>query len=469
MSTNPSLAPGFFRVHTAAPASVAEPGNRYLAWYQCIVLSMAVIAIYANLPIYGYVQNPALLPKYTFLLTVLLIAPLVLAHQAAFAEYLMSPFVLWAGTLVAVNLIHLAAWTTDSDLGGVFLVDNVATARAALISTRIQYIVFAMLLGFAVATTPRKSYLYAAVVLMVLLPCAVLLDFISPGLFYAIDTDGAVLGRAAATFINPTMAGEALLHVFLLGCAVTAKKYRGPLFLLAGAAILATFSRASIIAWVLILLILVVRRTLPRFMLVAMVVAIALCVLFLGDFQSYLHSRDGFEGASSNIMSRLDFFADYSFDDDSSEERASVARAGWEMFLQNPVFGAGAGATLFWSHRGGTHNQLMLFAAEYGVIGIGMWVWLLLILWRGKFFQERGLQVAMVFLFAFMSMFTHQMLDGSSYWLATFALVSCRFDRSKAAAGLQRRMPIRRRLARQRYRVVGSGDAERLQRINGQP
>jgi hypothetical protein len=32
----------------------------------------------------------------------------------------------------------------------------------------------------------------------------------------------------------------------------------------------------------------------------------------------------------------------------------------------------------------------------------------------------------MVFLFAYMSMFTHQMLDAASYWLMTFALVSTR-------------------------------------------
>jgi hypothetical protein len=32
----------------------------------------------------------------------------------------------------------------------------------------------------------------------------------------------------------------------------------------------------------------------------------------------------------------------------------------------------------------------------------------------------------MVFLFAFMSMFTHQMLDAASYWLATFAAISVR-------------------------------------------
>jgi O-antigen ligase len=310
--------------------------------------------------------------------------------------------------------------------------------------------------GFAVYTAPGKGYLYGAVALSVLLPCAVLLDFAHPELFYSLDTSGAVLGRAAATFINPTMAGEALLLVFLFGGAVTAVKYRGPLFLLTGAAVVATFSRSSIIAWVLLLAILVYRKTLRRGVIVVTLAAICLALLSHGSFENYLSSRDGFEGAASNILSRLDFFSNYSFDDDSSEERASVATAGWELFLQNPVFGAAAGATQFWSHRGGTHNQLLMLAAEYGIFGIGLWVWLLLILWRSRFFEDRGLQIGAVFLFAFMSMFTHQMFDGASYWLATFAMACAR----PAGAGQAIVQRGRRRLQPARMKYVSRGAVE---------
>lgn len=421
MSGKPPIVVQAFRRRNV-PARTAVPGVRpYALWYQCAVLGLAVTVIYANLPIYTYTWRAALAPKYAFFALFMLMAPPLLTRRAALAAYLLSPFALWAGALIVLNLIHLSAWRTAGDL-----VDHGNQLRAALVLTRIQYIVFAAIFGFVVFVTPVRTYLAAAVALMVLLPCAVLADFAQPGLFYPLDTSGAVLGRAAATFINPTMAGEALLLVFLLGCAVVGRRWRGPLFLLAGAAVLATFSRSSIIAWGAILAILVARGSLPRSMAVATLAALAALVLCLGSFESYLHARDGFEGASSNIVSRLEFFSNLNFNDDSSEERASVVKAGWEMFLRNPVFGAGAGATLFWTHRGSTHNQLVMFAAEYGLFGIGMWAWLLAILWRGRFMPERGLQLAMVFLFAFMSMFTHQMLDAASYWLATFALVATR-------------------------------------------
>jgi len=426
MSGKPSMMANVFRVRATPAAALAPDLHSGLLRYQCAVLGLALCAIYANAPIYLYTQDASLPPKYVYFLLVLLMAPSLLARRSMLVAYLLSPFALWACALVVLNLIHLLTWTAGGQAGGTYLVDQGDQLRAALVLTRIQYIMVAILLGFVVFVTPARTYLYAAAVLMVLLPCAVLLDFAYQDLFYQTDIEGAVLGRAAAVFINPTMAGEALLHVFILGSAVIGLRYRGPLLLLTGAAILATFSRSSIIAWGVILAIMIARGALPRSMAVATAVAIMALALGIGSFESYLQSRDEFEGASSNILSRMGFFSNFSFDDDSSEERASVVKAAWELFLHNPVFGAGAGSTLFWSHRGGTHNQLLMLAAEYGLFGIGLWTWLLVILWRGRFFAERGLQMAMVFLFTWMSMFTHQMLDANTYWMATFALVGTR-------------------------------------------
>lgn len=418
-----------------------EPGatQRLLAGYHTLVLGLACGIVYANLPIYGYVLYPALLPKYLFFALFGLMAPLVLARRQAVGAYLSSPFVAWAALFLVINLIHAAGFSAAGELGGGHMVDDQLEARRALVLTRTQYVIFAIVLGFAVFTSAGKAWLYVTGLLAVLLPCAVLLDFAQPGLLYPMETSGAVLGRAAAMFINPTMAGEALLLVFLLACAVTPHRVRGLLFLLAGAAILASFSRSSIIAWVLLLPLLVYRRTLPGSTLVATALGLGLFVIFLGSFEKYIDSREEFEAASSNILSRLDFFSSFEFKDDSSEERAGVIKAGWELFLQNPVFGAGAGATQFWTHRASTHNQLLLLAAEYGVFGIGLWVWLLAMLWKGRFFEERALRLAVVFLFAFMSMFTHQMLDSATYWLATFALASVPARTAVPAPGQHKR------------------------------
>lgn len=409
---------------SAGPVPLAEAGERFLGWYQPLALGAALFVLYANLPIYAYVLQPALLPKYAFFGILLLLAPVLCLRFHQFGNYARGPFVLWAGLLLLLNLVHLLGLSPSTDLGDLYLVDDQTEARRALVLTRIQYVLFALALGFAGATCRGAAWRRVPVLLSALVPAAVLLDFARPGLLYPTETPGAVLGRAAAMFINPNMAGEAMLLLFLLGCTSVPPRWRGPLFLLCGAAILTTFSRAAILAWGLLLLVLAAHRTLPKSALAGALAALALAAASMGSVEAYLAGRAEFEGASSNLASRLNFFSDVKFDDDSSEERAAVVKAGWQLFTQNPVFGAGAGATAFWSLRASTHNQLLLLAAEYGIFGIWLWCWLLAILWRGRYFEDRLLQLALAGLFAMMSMFTHQMLDSASYWLASFALAS---------------------------------------------
>ena len=406
-----------------APRTPPRIDRRFFVRYHTLLMAIALGAMYANLPVYLYVLDTRLLPKFIYFGIFAFIAPLMIIRWQALCDYLVSPFALWALLLFSLNMIHLAGFPASADFGGAAFMDIHAEARRSLIATRAQYILFALFLGFVAYISPTRMYLRIMFVMMAVVPCAVIVDFADPGLLYPVDLTGAVLGRAAAMFINPNLAGEAILHIVVLGFAVLARRYRMPLFLLAGVAILTTFSRAAIIAWIALLGLFIYKRTLPKSAVVSLAIAIAILLVFIGSFETYISSREEFEDAATNILSRLNFFSSFTFDDDSSEERAGVIQAGWELFLQNPLFGSGAGATHFWRHRGSTHNQLLLLAAEYGVLGILLWGWMLIMLCKSSFFSDRGLRYAMAFLFAFMSLFTHQMLDAASYWLATFALV----------------------------------------------
>ena len=406
-----------------APRTPPRIDRRFFVQYHTLLMAIALGAMYANLPVYLYVLDTRLLPKFIYFGIFAFIAPLMIIRWQALCDYLVSPFALWALLLFFLNMIHLAGFPASADVGGAAFMDIHAEARRSLIATRAQYILFALFLGFVAYISPTRMYLRIMFVMMAVVPCAVIVDFADPGLLYPVDLTGAVLGRAAAMFINPNLAGEAILHIVVLGFAVLARRYRMPLFLLAGVAILTTFSRAAIIAWMALLGLFIYKRTLPKSAVVSLAIAIAILLVFIGSFETYISSREEFEDAATNILSRLNFFSSFTFDDDSSEERAGVIQAGWDLFLQNPLFGSGAGATHFWRHRGSTHNQLLLLAAEYGVLGILLWGWMLIMLCKSSFFSDRGLRYAMAFLFAFMSLFTHQMLDAASYWLATFALV----------------------------------------------
>jgi O-antigen ligase len=405
------------------PRTPARTDRRFFVRYHTLLMAIALGAMYANLPIYLYILDARLLPKFIYFGIFGLIAPLMVIRWQAFRDYLVSPFALWALLLFSLNMIHLAGFPASVDVAGAAFMDMQAEARRSMIATRAQYILFALFLGFVAYISPTRMYLRIMFVLMAVVPCAVIVDFANPGLLYPVDLTGAVLGRAAAMFINPNIAGEAILHIVVLGFAVLDRRCRMPVFLLAGVAILTTFSRAAIIAWLVLLGLFIYKKTLPKSAAISLTIAIGILLVFIGSFESYISSREEFEDAATNILSRLNFFSSFTFDDDSSEERAGVIQAGWELFLQNPLFGSGAGATHFWRHRGSTHNQLLLLAAEYGVMGILLWGWMLIMLCKSSFFSDRGLRYAMAFLFAFMSMFTHQMFDAASYWLVTFALV----------------------------------------------
>lgn len=154
---------------------------------------------------------------------------------------------------------------------------------------------------------------------------------------------------------------------------------------------------------------------------------IVLLLLFLpsllGHFETYLSGRQDLSGGVNDILSRLNFLETHDLSDNSALERVKLLENGWALFLQNPIFGAGTGATKFWALSIGTHNQLIMLAAEHGIVGIMLWIFLAVILWKGKYFKEKKFQIAALAIYALFSFFTHNMFD-DLYWLVTFALIS---------------------------------------------
>ena len=392
--------------------SIPQPGPGHLRLYNICALAVVLCLGYLDVPSYVYALNEAFLPKYFFYAFFIAVTPLLVLRSRSLSSYLFSPFSLWAFALIVLNLAHLLDALIDGD-----------QSRVSLIGTRIQYAVLVVLLGFACSTTRPASFERIFPFLAVMIPALVIWDFLSPGVLYPIGTDGSTLGRAAATFINPTRAGEAMLLTFVLAIPVLRPHYRAALLLLLGAGVIVTFSRAAIVGWMLLWAFLLVRKVVPKYTLALPLVALGVLPLLLGSFENYLSGREDLAEGLANIQARLEFFQDQVLDDDSALARAQGLDAGVELFRQNPIFGAGAGATSLWSLGAGTHNLPVMLGAEYGVIGIAVWVWLVVILWRGSHFRDRRLQVAMVAWFVFVSMFTHNPFD-SLYWLLTFAIVA---------------------------------------------
>lgn len=379
--------------------------------YTTSALVIILSLVYLEIPDYIYSTNEGFLPKYFYYAFFVVGAPLLILRFNSLIPYVISPFSLWALGWIVLNIAHLLV-ALDSD-----------QSRADLIGTRIQYAVLAVLLGFACSITRTTSYERIFPFLAVLIPTTLIVDFLHPGVFYALGTEGTVVGRAAATFFNPGLAGEAMLLIFLLATPVVRPRYRPVLLFLVGAGVIVTFSRSAILGWMLLWLFLVLRKAVPRYTLAIALVALLALPMLLAGFESYVSGRGDLSGGLDDILGRLEFFQNQNLDDFSALERAQVLEAGIALFLEHPIFGAGAGATHLWSLRGSTHNQPVMLAAEYGVFGIALWLWLAVILWKGKYFQDRTFQLIPVTGFVFLSMFSHTIFD-YPYWLMTYALIA---------------------------------------------
>jgi O-antigen ligase len=378
--------------------------------YLNTAIALVICFVYLDIPGYIFVLDSAILPKYFYYVLFVIVAPFLLLKFREFILYMASPYALWVFAVIIIYSLDILDGNEAVDV----LIKDVDIS-----------LILSLVFGFTVSIARTESYERLFPLLAAIIPICTLIDFVSPGIFYPIGTELSVLGRASAMYINPTRAGEAILLTCILAIPAMRMEYRMPLLLLAGAGVIVTFSRGPILIWMLFCFFLLISHKIPKSSFIFPIVISAILPLLLVGFKSYLQGRQDLDLGLDNILGRLDFFQTRSLEDDSAQERFEVLEAGWRIFLENPIFGAGTGATTLWSHRSSTHNQFFMVGAEHGIVGIFLWLWLIVIVWRGNYFQDNRFQRAVaagIFLFSF---FNHNMLT-TLYWLISSALVSGR-------------------------------------------
>ncbi|MGD0961490.1 MAG: O-antigen ligase family protein [Methylomonas sp.] len=381
-----------------------------LGKYLQITVFLIIFLNYLDLPSYLYIVNPALLPKYFFFAMFAMISPFIFLRTKEFTRYLLTPFSVWAAAEIVIYILDLPH---ASENVYKYILDYT------------QYFILDICISFSFNLVRTDSFEYLFPIVASIIAACVIFDFFNVGVFYPVDTELTVHGRASAMFINPTRAGEGVMMACLLAIPVMRISYRLPLLLFAGLAILLTFSRGSILIWMAFFLFLLATRRIPKYSYLVIGVIIFILPVVAIIFKSFLSGHLTGPTDIENVLERLSFFQKPSIQDDSGQERLQVLKAGWEIFADNPLFGAGSGSSTFWEHRGGPHNQFILVGSEHGVIGVGLWIWLMVIVARGRYYRDNSYQlVASLMLFAF-SFFNHNMF-GPLYWMLTYALTSGR-------------------------------------------
>ena len=268
----------------------------------------------------------------------------------------------------------------------------------------------------------------------------IVLDFLRPWTLYPRGTPDVTPGRAAATLLNANKAGEAMMLVTLFGLAALPRRLRPLLLGVAAVGVIATFGRNSMLAWIVVVAVLVAGRAVSGAGAALLLGAGAAGGLLAGALVEFAAGTPDLWRAADDLAERLRFFTGGRAGDDSASERMTVALAALQLFLEHPLLGAGAGATYLWSLPVSPHNQPLALAADFGLPGLAGWAWMLVIVWRGRFFAERSLQVAGAILFAFYSMFAHTLFD-FAYWQLAMAMLASRARPPAGSAAIARPNP----------------------------
>ena len=366
------------------------------------------------------------------LLFLVLIAPLALLERRRVGEFVRTPYFLWIVLLCTVFAVNWAR---------VVYGDRPLTNDEYIIETdTLQRLVLWPAVGFAVYVVPWRYFAWPMALVLLVVSGATIYDFFAPG---ALRPPGAVpSARAQGVYFNPNTTAEAILVAAVLSLRLFRGRMATVLLVLVGAAVLLTFSRSGVAALVLLCGYLAMRGRLTRGFAALPVVLVLSYSTILVNAEDVLVSL-GYDASVANVMGRLSFIgsADVgSLTDSSSESRAEVAVDTFSAALARPVTGHGFDAIAEFGMN--PHNQLLALWYKFGLGGLLVWFGMVAVLFKRGLDDGLGLVSPMLVVFAFVSMFSHNILE-MRLWLvglSVAALVPARRWHGPVAGGALERL-----------------------------
>jgi len=353
-------------------------GFKPLYWYVLTIGSAMVIAIF---------RLPSILPR----------------------KY--SDFIVWLFVYLCFSIINYM-YSSQSE----------AAEQALIVNIEMIGLLLAFLIIFQHDDTIR--FVRLSLLLVVIFSVAMnYIDFFTP-------TWTRVTGRAAGLYENPTITGKVLVLAMVTSVPLLPQKFRLPYCLFVGTGVLITFSRGPWLFWFLALLGLTVTGCLvfkhkKIFVLFAgFLSAILLFILFTGVLLDYL-SASGFANyLTPDTLIRLGAGGS-AFADDSTGSRFDAALRAWSLFQDNPWLGAGLGYSMEVSEVG-PHNMYLAMAADGGLLGLGIFVYLLFILFR----MGDNIGKVLTIIYAASSLTSHNNLEQPALLVfIAFIVVTCKPER----------------------------------------
>jgi hypothetical protein len=396
---------------------VSNKKTNFLIYYQCWLAVVAVLIFFTNLDVYW--QTAGILPLEPLHWIILLIGastPIIFSFSSR-KKFLSKNLLRWCVGYFVISLFYF--WLFSS-----------TTEAFQELRTRILSIIFLLLtlIIFSKYSIVQVFTRYAIIIAALLATTVNIYEFFNPLIFSAVNETG----RAAGFYINPNTSGCALVLSLIFGVDLLQPKYRTPFALLIGLGVFLTFSRGSLLGWIIVMIIFINAYVIPRKQLFAWFAGLVMMITIVGITGNLvnLDSLQDMGLINDNVLGRLqEFGSPSSTDDDAALARIEVVKIAWQMFSEHPFIGNGIASTRGLSvgglatHDISTHNMYLYFMADHGVIGA--FIYPLLIYAATCPYQKNNKYISLAFV-AFCliwGFFSHNIVE-QRFQLMTFSLMA---------------------------------------------
>lgn len=286
---------------------------------------------------------------------------------------------------------------------------------------RIERLMLVPAFIIAIANSSKKTIEKLFFLAIFLVPIPIILGFIFPDLFYSSSAN-----RAAGTFGNANQASEAVLLWFLVVSQRLPRTLIIPVYILVGVAVVLTFSRSGMMAWVLTGACLLYFRQISRLLLILPILAILFYSTLLLNTEKWLSNYIDNDNHVTDLIERIDVFGKLGsgsvedIDDGSATSREDIARHTLEEIINNPILGYGYDVERNLGLN--SHNMPLQLWYTFGLPGLILYIWLAILLFKAGRQSGYGNISPFLVLFLWFSLFDHAHTTENS-WLIVYAFL----------------------------------------------
>jgi O-antigen ligase len=386
--------------------------ERFLRWFAFAYsgIFFSSIPIYAGLYVWAY-------QPIHFIVVALLILSFMTLMPGALTVRIDVPIIKWAFSYMAVCFFWYAMFGGgDTEplrkriLGAIFLIMSYTLFSQSNATVRVAR--FAVLCCVLIGAV---IYVY---------------DISHPFTFVPASSELANPGRAAGLYVNANHAAAAMVLGYVLTIGLVPERWKVLFTYIAFGATILTVSRAGILAFAVVLVLLVFSRLMSvRGAVVAVALLTGTGYLIIRVVQNLF---PGLHLDTSRLIERAAWFLDPTQQVDLSQsDRTTIVAETWARIAQHPYLGNGFGYTESRISDIPTHDLYILLMSDFGLWGcllVPAFAWACVSSARG---ESGRLRFPFVSLILIIALFDHGPFV-SYYFLTASALMAAISDRSSA-------------------------------------